>query len=551
MSHPSAVTAPVQAASKSFHAASLGPLAGLLVGGVALSVALRAYDVEQFLSALGWGEWHTGLELGAATGGALLASWIVGAMARGKRVPVSVLLAITGAVWLVGVALTFSNVSSLFGSGDGMRLAERPGMLSGGMSLAFAPRLIGAFASAGVLLGSALALALSGAAHRATHAVWLGAVGMMVGCVGLSAAAYVQVCDGAGSVLSPLDKLLLLSSGAERLGVLRWAAGATLLACLVLAAGFALLSGRRERVGPRTALGAVGAFLIPFVSVGADRVVGTLSDRMLASEWKLRSVPAGFAPVQLPGANAFPLTAENTRPAAIHDAHFVVVPAEARFSEEERFPGSVLLRGEALETDEGLQRLKGRLGEALPEAMERAAREEKRTGKPTAPAVSVAVDARVPMSTLARVIAVAHQAGAEGLFFVGRSADHDDPAVRDTLRTHAPSLEPVLDAPLGVSTWFAPPADARASERLMLRARVTGAGAFEVSPLKGEDPRFQVDPARQTFPGSQGPDAALGVAPEGPAPVVLLSVSSAPEVSAFLEAAAALRARGFVVVLER
>jgi hypothetical protein len=466
-------------------------------------------------------------------------------------VPVSVLLGITSAVWLVGIALTFSDVSSLFGGGDGMRLAERPGMLSGGLSLAFVPRLIGAFAASGVLLGAALALALFRAAHRATQAAWLGAVGMMGGCVALSAAAQVQVYEGAASVLAPLDKLRLLSSGAEHLGAMRWASGATLLAWLVLATGVTLSSLRRERVGLRPVLGMVGAILLPLVPWGADTLVGTMADRMLASEWKLRAMPAGFAPVRLPGANAFPLTAENTRPAAIHDADFVVVPGEARFTEDARFPGSVLLRAEALETDEGVQGLKGQLGEALPGATERAAREEKRTGKPAAPAVSVAVDARVPMSTLARLITVAHQAGAEGLFFVGQSADHDDPAVRGTLRTHAPSLEPVLDAPLGVSTWFAPPADARASERLLLRARVTGAGAFEVVPVKSEGPRFQVDPARQTFPESREPDAALGVAPEGPAPVVLLSVSSAREVSAFLGAAAALRARGFQVVLER
>lgn len=542
MSHPSAVTAPEQAASKSLHAASIGPLAGLLVGAAALCLALRPHDLEELMRLIGWGEWRTSTALGVATGGALLASWVVGAMARGGRMPVSVLLLIPSALWLVGVALTFSDLSSLFGMGEGLSLAERPRILSGGMLLVFMPRLIGAFAAAGVLLGSALALAR----HRSTQAVWLGSMGMMVGCVALLAAAYAQVCEGAGSVHSPLDMLSLLSERAEQLGTMRWATGATLLVCGVLATGYTFVSSRRERLGLRAALGAVGAVLIALLPLGADALLGMQADHGLASEWKLRSVPAGFAPVRLPGANALPSSAENTRPAAAHDADFVVVAGDAQLSEDERFPGSVILRSETLETDEGRQRLKAQLGKALPEATMRAQQEQQRTRTP-APAVSVAVDARVPMSTLAHVVTVAHEAGAEGLFFVGLSADHDDPAVRDTLRTHAPSLEPVLDAPLGVSTWFAPPA----GERLLLRARPTGEGSFEVSPLEGEGPRFQVDPARQLFPHGNEPDTALGVMPEGPAPVVLLSLGSTPEVSSFLRAASALRAHGFLVVLER
>ena len=84
MSHPSTVTAPEQAASKSFHLASLGPLVGLLMGVAALSVSLRAYDADELMRVLGWGESHTHVALGAATGGALLASWVVGAISEVK-----------------------------------------------------------------------------------------------------------------------------------------------------------------------------------------------------------------------------------------------------------------------------------------------------------------------------------------------------------------------------------------------------------------------------------------------------------------------------------
>lgn len=616
MSHPSAVTAPEQAASKSFHAASLGPLAGLLVGAVALYVALRASDVDDFLRALNWGEPRTHIVFGAALGGALLAAWVVGAMARGRRVPVVVLFTLLGGVWLVGAGLSFLEVRGFLLIGDSMRLAERAGVMAGGMPLAFVPRLIGALAASGMLLASALALALSsrstgaggrirgavlgglaaapllviagvaglkgadtlawahaglgllllgtcalagvavrshddGAAHRATQAVWLGAVGMMLGCVALSAGAYAQVSGGAGNGWSPLDLLSRLSWSAEQLGAMRWATGATLLVCPLLALGFTRVSKWREKAGFRTASGAVAAALILLVPVGVDTLVGALADNLLSTEWKVRAVPPGFAPVRLPGANAFGSTfAENTRPAAIHDADLIVVPGEARFPQHERFGGSVFLDGGSLRTEEGLLRMKEQLSPRLPGAMQRAQREQERGWKP-APAVSFAVDARVPMGTLARVIVAAHEAGADGLFFVGQSADHDDPAVRDTLRAHAPSLAPVLDAPLGVSTWFAPPADERASERLHLRARLTGAGPFEVSPVEGEGPSFQVDPERQLFPHSKESDTAAGVAPEGPSPVVLLSVGSAPDVGSFLRAAAALRARGFHVVLER
>lgn len=515
---------------------------------------------------------------------------------RGARVPSAVSLFFAGLPWLVGVAGVRVSTSHVLDAVTNVEPSMRATLIAQGLAEASGARLVGAWCTAALAGSLALGLAIASLGQRSPNRKPLfGAVGLLLSLPVLALTGYAVVAHvfgpdllfavvaalgavvaltlaaaGSGDSLharaaalsaavapsalvsfvaavaametggfrgafsavamaEPSQRAALLAQGAGafivggRLGNL--SLGALGLASLVLA-GWAV-SRARPTVG--ALLGGVAVAVVALLVVGTDR----LSD--LATRHDLGALPLtawqgvdGFVPTTIVGAN----DEENLRPVAVVTTDRVLplggapVPLSTLSTAGGRAALAAALRPTLT--------LGAPDGSPEPDAQ---------------PAMALAIDARIPASTLRALFEVAQAAGAHSVVLVG-SASRADPAAMHRLEEEAPLVAMVAQTIGSVTVLLEsalPPGYADADPTLW-HTTVNGQNEVHLTPRTGSDGAPIALGGSERAHWNRSP---VGEPDDGPRPVAYLAFDdgATSETFASMVTAAALESLRPLVVL--
>lgn len=133
------------------------------------------------------------------------------------------------------------------------------------------------FLATGALAAPTMATEEPRTQRLATGAMWMGALGVVTGCVGLHATAYAAACSAMSNV-NPDDLLLLMNEHTHALGTMTRVMGIALVACAIPPAVFAVLSVRRGARGPHLLARAASALLLVSLLLLADGLTAKFLD---------------------------------------------------------------------------------------------------------------------------------------------------------------------------------------------------------------------------------------------------------------------------------
>ncbi len=454
---------------------------------------------------------------------------------RGARVPSALSLFFAGLPWVVGVAGVRLSTSNVLDAVTNVEPAMRATLIAQGLAEASGARLVGAWCTAALAGSLALGLAIASLGQRSPNRKPLfGAVGLVLSLPVVALAGYAGVAHVFGTyllyaVVAALGVVVALTLGAAGAGDSLYARASALSAAVAPAAllSFVAAVAAMETGGFRGAFAAVAMVDVSerasLLAMGAESFVvgGRIANLSLGALGLASLVLAGWAVSRarptlgaLLGGVAVAILAlfviGADRLADLATRHDLgALPLTAWQGVDGFMPTTILdasdeqnLRPVAVVTTDRILPLGAEpialstLGTPAGRAAVAATLRPTLTGgapdgspEPDArPAMALAIDARIPASTLRALFEVAQAAGAHSVVLVG-SASRADPVAMHRLEEEAPLVAMVAQSIGSVTVLLEsalPPGYADADPTLW-RTTVNGQNEVHLTPRTGSD----------------------------------------------------------------
>jgi hypothetical protein len=389
----------------------------------------------------------------------------------GHVVPLAIMLGMATLPWTVGLLGTEVSVGKVVGALAGLEAPDARNALALGVGEAMASRMLGAWMSAALLLGLGLGLAIAGATTRLpfraepqgsrASLVFGIIVAFVLAAIALVGALEAHLFFEALTRLSqaPLaDRVSLLSQAADEVARLR----PIRLACqaLLIALGGVLLIWRSRR-STHPARGWMGS---AFLAAAVTALLMLDSHPLRLAEQGARaaglgpaSLPADFEPLHTPGAS-------------------MPRPLAALVTQE----GLTLYAGSRLSWSSPVKALAESLSASFSNP---SVQPSSSSGVTPEPVLSLLADARLPGTTLRRLLEASSLAGARAVELVGQHPNAASPAMLARLQAQVP-LFSLLAAREGTQQLLLPAALAKPAT-LSWHARFASGGRLFLSPAQG------------------------------------------------------------------